>query len=567
MQRRFNLMPVYIALAILGMAAPAWAQLARIKKPKLIVTLVVDQFRADQLARFQSRFLPPVGPKGEPGGFRYLTERGAYYPMAEFGLLQNMTCPGHATILSGAYAYQHGIPLNIWFDASSQKPVYCVEDADSLQVGVADPSAQRGVSPKHFRGSTLGDELKNSGYQSRVVTVAIKDRSAVLLGGARADLALWFDRESQNWVSSRYYLPDGKLPAWVQDVNAAFHKNHKETLTWDKPEGPGTGTSWTHSSFIQKSKATDAMGHEFPHKIAGKSSYVSHFPESATWTMDIAIAALEQMKLGRGPDTDLLGVSFSTHDSLSHSFGPNSREVEELSVVEDRQIARLLKVIKQTVGLDQTLIVLTGDHGGMPSAEWLRSHKVDAGRIDEGKLREEGEAFLAKTYGTVKGGRWIANQINFNFYLNPEAFKQYNQLNREDITNRLAQFYRMEASASAGIMYAFTATDVRQRTLPPGLFQKQILNTYNPDRSGDLILILKPNYVMTGSTAEHLSGYTYDRLVPLALAGPQIRAGVYGQKAEIIDIAPTLAFFAGTLPPTGSEGRILHEILRQETKP
>jgi arylsulfatase A-like enzyme len=219
------------------------------------------------------------------------------------------------------------------------------------------------------------------------------------------------------------------------------------------------------------------------------------------------------------------------------------------------------------VGLDQTLIVLTGDHGGMPNAEWLKSHKVDAGRLDEDKLVEEGEAFLTRTYGAVQGGRWIAYQFNFNFYLNPAAFKQYDKLNRDELTARLGQFYRNESSGRDGIMHAFTAADVRLRTLPPGIFQKQILNSYNADRSGDLTLILRPNYVMPGSTAEHLSGYTYDRLVPLAIAGPQIKPGVYGHKAEVIDIAPTLAFFAGTLPPTGSEGRVLHEILRNETKP
>jgi hypothetical protein len=40
--------------------------------------------------------------------------------------------------------------------------------------------------------------------------------------------------------------------------------------------------------------------------------------------MDTAIAALQCLKLGLGKDTDLLDVSFSTHDKLSHGFGPNS---------------------------------------------------------------------------------------------------------------------------------------------------------------------------------------------------------------------------------------------------
>lgn len=565
MLRPMQLFFVHLVCFVGWNSTPAWAQLARIQKPKLIVTLVVDQFRADQLARFQSNFLPPLGPKGEPGGFRYLTERGAYFPAAEFSHLQNMTCPGHATILSGAHAYQHGIPLNIWLDANTQKPIYCVEDAASPLVGVADPSSKRGISPKNFRGSTLGDELKNSGYSSRVISIALKDRSAVLLGGPRADLALWFDRDAQNWISSRYYLPKGQLPDWVQAFNETARKNRPPTLSWEAPDGQGSGTSWKNNEHVVNSKTTDAMGRDFPHKIASTNPQATNFPEATVWTVDIAIKALKTLKLGSGAEPDLLAVSFSSHDVLSHNYGPNSRQLEELTRTEDREIARLLQAIKKTVGLDQTVIVLTGDHGGLPNTEWLRSAKMDAGRVDEDALRQKGEDFLAKTFGAMQEGSWLPYVANFNYYLNPAALKQH-KVERDEVLDKLSRFYREQAEGTAGILHVFTASDVRLKTAAPGLFQKQIEHSYTPGRSGDLILILKPHYVMPGSTAEHLSGYTYDRMVPLAIAGPQIKPGVYGQKAEIIDIAPTLAFFAGTLPPTGSEGRVLHEILRSEVR-
>ncbi|MDQ3232953.1 MAG: alkaline phosphatase family protein, partial [Pseudobdellovibrionaceae bacterium] len=358
----FRSVPRVLAfMACLAGLAPttSWAQMTRLQKPKLIVTLVVDQFRADQIARFQKRFAPPLGPQGEPGGFRYLTEYGAYYPFAEFDLLQNMTCPGHATILSGAYAYQHGIPVNIWYDARTQKSQYCVEDSDSPLVGLADANSKRGISPKHFRGTTLGDELKNSGYPSRVITIALKDRAAVLLGGKRADLAVWLDKESQTWVSSRYYLPNGKLPDWVQSLNASL-QTRGETLTWDAPKGLGSGTSWTSNQHVVASKTTEAMGRDFPHQVSSHNAQSSNFPEGTVWTVNTAIQALQTLKLGQGPEPDLLAVSFSNHDGLSHSFGPNSRELEELMLVEDREIARLLAAIKKAVGLDQSIIVLTG---------------------------------------------------------------------------------------------------------------------------------------------------------------------------------------------------------------
>ncbi|WP_141734110.1 alkaline phosphatase family protein [Oligoflexus tunisiensis] len=562
-----RLIPLFLlSLICLALTAnPAWAQLARLKKPKLILTLVVDQFRVDQLARFHSRLLPAQGARGEAGGFRYLTERGAYYPFAEFGLLQNMTCPGHATILTGAHAYQHGIPINIWYDAASGKKIYCVEDPASLQVGVADPSQVRGVSPRNLRGSTLGDELKNSGYPTRVVTIALKDRSAILLGGARADLALWFDRDGQHWVSSRYYLPQGELPTWVQELNASLRKNQKDQLHWAKPAGAGSGTSWTSNEHVTLSKTTEAMGRDFPHRTSGRHAQAVNYPEGTVWTVDAAVKALQSLKLGRGQATDLLAVSFSSHDGLSHSYGPNSRQLEELMLVEDREIARLLQAVQKTVGLDETVIVLTGDHGGMPSAEWLRAQKMDAGRVDEAGLQQQAEAFLVKTFGAAQDGSWLAYSSNFNFFLNPAVLRQH-KLERDAVLQRLKKFFQEEANGREAILHVITAEDVRQNTLPPGLLQKLITQTYTAGRSGDVLMILKPHYVMPGSTAEHMSAYSYDRMVPLVIAGPQVKPGVYGQKAEIIDIAPTLAFFAGTTPPSGSEGRVLHEILRSEVR-
>lgn len=142
-------------------------------RPKLVVALVIDQFRADYLLRFSDRFLPAKGKGDEVGGFRYLMTQGAYFPMAEYSLLQSMTCPGHATILTGSLPYQNGIPANAWNNSENGSYVYCAEDSKHQTVGAA-KFDHAGTSPRNLIGTTVGDELKNAGFPSRVVTIALK---------------------------------------------------------------------------------------------------------------------------------------------------------------------------------------------------------------------------------------------------------------------------------------------------------------------------------------------------------------------------------------------------------
>jgi hypothetical protein len=188
------------------------------KRPKLVLVLVIDQFRADYLTRFESRFLP-AEKGGTVGGFQYLMSKGAYFPFGQYDLLQNMTGPGHATILTGAYPYLSGISLNYWFDSTKNEKVYCAQDDGSKTIEVVPPSANVGTSPKNLLGTTVGDELKNAGFPSRVFSVALKDRAAIFMGGHRADAAFWFDSGLYQWASSQFYFPKGKLPDWIKHSN------------------------------------------------------------------------------------------------------------------------------------------------------------------------------------------------------------------------------------------------------------------------------------------------------------------------------------------------------------
>lgn len=513
------------------------------EKPKLVLVLAFDQFRADTLTRFESRFLPAKQKDGKVGGFRYLMEKGAYYPLAHHGVLQNMTCPGHAAILTGAYPYEHGIPANDWYDSELQRKVYCVEDG----------------SPRYLIGSTFGDELKNSGLKSKVVGVAIKDRAAILLTGHRADLAMWI--EGMRWVSSPYYLHGKKDPKWMEELNEKIAKEKGRTLTWTAP-GAGSGHSSVGAD-VKLPEFVAEFGATFPHEAKAGSEASLMMPYGVEKTEAAAEQALTANQLGRDGDTDVLAVSFSTHDFIGHVFGPNSRELEEMTVVEDRYVAKLLNYIDKNVkgGLKKTVVVMTADHGAAPSPEWMqRNGDSFAARLDEKAWDADIDAFLNKKYKKPSNGDWIVGSFDLNFYLNRAALKDQ-KLSLDEVAHQVADF--LTETKKQNVAYAFTAEDVKSRRLPPGLHETQILRSYFFDRSGDVMAIARPYNIVGESTATHMTGYAYDRTVPILIVGERIRAGVYSQSAQVIDIAPTLSFLTRTTPPSGSEGRVLTEILKK----
>lgn len=500
-------------------------------RPRLIVVIVFDQFRADYLTRFEKRFLPALGKNGEVGGFAYLMKQGAYFPYGKYDQLQCMTGPGHAAILSGSHPYQSGISLNFWFDPEKKTRTYCAEDVSQATVGV-EKTKNLGTSPKNFIGSTVGDELKNAGHSSKVVTLALKDRSAILMGGHRADLALWMDY-SLKWISSRYYLPDGKLPNWVSELNTKLEKRKGEPLNWSIPG------RFSHVSTLG---ARDSLSH----------------PVGAELTELAAERAIEAFQLGRGKSTDLFAVSFSGHDYAGHTWGPNAPEMEELTAAEDRQVSKLLNYIRRSVpgGLKEVVFVFTADHGVAPAPDYSKENKIPGGRIDDEALGKAISARLNEKFGKPDSGEWIPLADSLNLWLNHDAVR-VKKISLSDV-EAVAKEVILK---TPGVAHVFSASDYAARKLPPGQFERQILKTYYPGRSGDLVIIQKPFYIKNEDFAEHNSGYNYDSTIPIILAGPKIRPGIYSTQAEVIDIAPTLTFLTGVLPPALSEGRVLSEAL------
>jgi len=527
-------------------------------RPRLFVTLVIDQFRSDTLPKFHDRLLPARDSQGRAGGFRYLIEKGAYFPYSQHDLIQAMTGPGHASVLTGSLPYLNQIVANDWYDDIKQDRMYCVEDSSHQLIGAVKEKPHAGTSPKNLQGSTVGDELKAAGYEpSKVISIALKDRAAILMGGHRADAAIWMDKSGKKWISSTFYFPDKQLPQWVQKENEKLSKTEGDAFTW-KAQGPGSGLS-LKDPMVLKDAWNQRIGLQFPHALKKSTPEALSSPWGVEATLELALAALNSQKLGQDKITDILAVSFSTHDYIAHAFGPNSREAEEIFVAEDLAIARLIRAIEEKVpgGLNEVTFALTADHGGPQNPDWLASQRMPAGRIDEAKLTEQLEAHLVDAFGKPKGAdRWIAYGVDFGWHLNPRALEKSGRP-LEELEERL----RARLLKEQGTLDVVTSTDVRLGRLA-GRHHRQAKNTWVFGKSPDVLMIPRANFMPTGDTVTHLTGHAYDTTVPLVLTGKGVQAGTFASPARVVDLAPTASWLLGITPPALSEGRVLEEALK-----
>lgn len=466
-----------------------------LERPKLVVVLIIDQFRSDYLTRFPEEFIP-AQQNGKLGGFQFLMQKSAYFPFGDYNILQSMTCPGHSMILTGSYPVMTGIPMNEWIDRKTKKEIYCVDDEKD------------GVSPRNLRTSTLSDEYLNAGFPSQIFSVALKDRSSVMLAGHRAEHVYWFDAKKTAWTSSTYYQKG--IPQWVSEHNQKLDPNIKQ---------------------------------------------VNAKPEGVSWTIDLAALAIEKLKLGQQKQTDFLFISLSTHDTVGHQFGPNSKEIKSITLHEDKEIARLLNILAKKVGMKNVVLVMTADHGVAPLVEDVVSKKLPAGRIDPAELIKKANAHLNAKYGG--SASWFLDDVvTFNFYLNLEHINK-KKISRIEIESEIKKVWLQET----GVANVWSSYDrISNLALPPeplAQSSRQLIESL----SGDLVVIPRPFfYGKDAAPATHVTGYSYDRSVPIIIFGSKVKPGVYATPAKVVDIAPTLAFMLSILSPAANEGKVLSEI-------
>jgi predicted AlkP superfamily pyrophosphatase or phosphodiesterase len=533
-------------------AAPS-ATAAAPAQPKLVLVMVVDGLPNEQLQRYRDQC-------GQ-GGFRRLLDQGASFSNAHQAHGITVTAIGHSAVLTGAYPYVHGIIGNNWIDPVTRKSVYCTEDTNYTYIGEETKSSD-GTSPNRLKVDTLGDQLRYAtGNRSKVVAVSGKDRGAILLAGKTGTAYMYMDKTG-DFASSTFYMK--QHPDWVKQYQAGKPQDRYYGKSWTAllPEAAFAGDAsedlnapkpGTHNrlpyTYYSESGEIDA----------GYYNNLKTGPFLDQLTIDFARAAVEGENLGRNPAgvPDLLGVSLSAHDYVNHAFGPESKLSHDHLQRLDRMLADFFNYLDKRIGMDNVLVVLTADHGFPNTPEFSQTQHIDAQRIDGDKMMTALGKHLSDKFG---GAKLLSAWSLPNIHLDYEQIDK-SGLKREEVENAAARFLLKQN----GIVEAYTRTQLESGAANTTRIATLMRRAWNREASGDLMVVTKPYwYFGTGiSGTSHGSPYAYDTNVPLLIMGKRwIKPGYYGQYAEVVDIAPTLANLLHVRPPSGAEGRVLTETLR-----
>ena len=537
------------------------------EKPKLILQITVDQLRGDLPTRYYDRL-------GE-GGFRYLWESGIVYRDAHHGHANTETIVGHATLATGAHPSNHGMIGNLWFDRETGFTTYNVEDANfrlltkgaSVDAGTEIDPTQRaarseGRSPAAMLVTTFSDELRsNTGGKARVVGVSVKDRGAISMAG-HSGTAYWFSKASGEFVTSTYYLD--AYPDWVNAFNESKPAQKFAGTEWqllhDKDSylfGDSDDRPWEYD--------VGGFGRTFPHSFGdGSSKYFTTWltlsPPGDRLVLDFAKQALTEEQLGQDAVTDYLSVSFSSTDYVGHIFGPSSLEAEDNILRLDRTLAELFAFVDDKVGLENTLIVLSADHGGPDTPGYLNGLKIPAGYVNPGDWGKDAAIARIKTRFGIEGDLIAAYDHPYVYF--SDDVKNNRKIDQAALEAAVVE----ELTRFHGVSLAVSSTALRHGELPDTDMYRPVINNFNPKRSGEVFVVFEPNWFindMEGLTvaSTHGSPWRYDTYVPIVFAGAGLKPQTVDRRVQTVDVAVTLSAYMGIKPPSGSAGVPLTEVL------
>lgn len=499
-------------LSCLLFAASAASAAETAPKPKLVVVIVADQFRYDYLTRFQDNY---------KAGLNRLLKNGAVFTNAYLEHFPTVTAIGHSVVLTGAFPSVSGIIGNDWYDRESGKQVTSVSDPQTRLVG---GGGEGGASPHRLLVSTVGDEMKlATGGKTRVISMSMKDRAAILPAGHLADAAYWYDGSTGNFVTSTYYRAD--LPDWAKEFNL-------------KASGQYKGAEWLGRKMPENEKVHSAiLGSPFGNEL------LEAFAEQA----------IRSEKVGQGPATDLISISFSSNDYVGHQFGPNSPEVQDMCVRTDQVLGKLFQFLDAQVGMQSVLVVFTADHGVAPMPDGQPGRRIPGGRMPAKIILGNVQAELARRYGE---GNWILSPSEHSLYLNRDLIQKKNLALAE-----VEQAAKEAVSAIPHVFRVYTGEQLTNKASWQDLVGRRVLNGHNLSRGADIYILLDPYWMFGAAGTTHGSAFNYDAHVPVVIMGPGIRPGKYDQNVTANDIAPTLATLLEVDSPSGSAGRVLVEAL------
>ncbi len=521
------------------------------ERPKLVVGIVVDQMRWDYLYKFYDRY--------GNDGFKRMLNEGFTAENTLIPYVPTFTAIGHSTVYTGSVPAIHGIAGNDFYIRATQKRMYCTQDDSVNGVGL-DPNDKDGkMSPKNLLTSTITDELKlATDFKSKVIGISLKDRGAILPAGHFGDAAYWM--VDGNWISSSFYMKD--LPKYVKDFNktdftAKFLKDGWNTLyplesyfQHTPDDNPYEG------SYVKGEKVT------FPIKtgeimVKNGRDVIKATPFGNTITLNFAKEVLVNENMGNNPANvpDFLAVSLSSTDYVGHQFGINSAKIEDTYLRLDKDLGEFFKFLDQKIGKGNYTVFLSSDHGAAHNPQFIVDERGNGGFFAKKEISKAMDDVLKAEFGVEK---LVYATSNYQVHLDHKIIDS-NNLDSEKIKSTIIKFLKKQE----GVAFVADMDKLSQASIPEKLKQMAI-NGYNYKRSGDIQVILEPQWYdgygyTTGTT--HGSWNPYDSHIPLVFMGWGIKPGNTNAPTFMTDIASTLSALLHISQPNGNIGNPITDLL------
>ena len=516
-------------------------------KPKLVVILVIDQFRGDYLDRYRADFKTP-------NGFNLFLEKGAYFPNCYYDYANTETAPGHSTIGTGAYSDGHNLASNQWWDLSrsTTHQVSSVEDANFPLVG-ASADAALGASPRNELASTLGDEVVlSTGGKARVFGISLKDRAAILTSGHATAGAFWIDHATGHWISSTYWGP--QLPGWVTAFN-------------NGPRG------------AEARRESGVAGGEFYEGVGAT-------PAAVRYQLEFAQALVEAEKLGRDNVTDVLTISISSTDILGHKVGPDAPEQRAMIDAIDVDLNAFFTWLDAHVdgGMSNVWVALTGDHGIAPRPSVAEAEGMPAAVFSSAALNTELDRRLNARFASPQSLKLVLGGTLPFIQLDEKAFAQLHVSEADaeaaaaDMLPAAMAATQDKARANAGrpdtlqpaiVRRAYTKVQLATGDVPATDEGRRMLHSYTTGE-GWYVIMAPGMYTLAGTEdggTNHFTSYSYDRHVPLGFFGAPFVPGTYFGESAPVDIAATFSTLLRVNKPSACVGRVVTEAIRPRPAP
>lgn len=534
----------FLSMALLGCgtASAQQSNAAAIERPKLVVGIVVDQMRWDYLYRYQKRYTD--------GGFKRLLGEGFSCENTMIPYVPSVTAIGHTCIYTGSVPSIHGIAGNNF--VKEGKKVYCTDDDSVKPVGTTSEAAL--MSPRNLWTSTIGDEMKiASNGRAKVVGVALKDRASILPAGHNPDGAFWFDDQTGCFITSSYYMD--RLPKWVEAFNGKRLPKQYLSQKWNTLYPKNTYAESTTDENEYENGIREGVKATLPlnlPELYKKYGYgiIRNTPFGNSLTLDMAKAAIDGEQLGADDETDLLAVSCSSTDYIGHQVGTHAIETEDTYLRLDKAIADFLAYLDSKVGKGNYLVFLSADHGAMNNAAFLQDRRIPAGSWDASATAKKLNHVLAKEY--PEAGDIVKTVMNYQVFFNRDVIKS-KQLDFDKIKQTVVSELKKDPS----VLYACDMAKASTESIPEEV-KSRIINGYNRERSGDVVIILKPNFYAHGMKGtDHGAWNSYDTHIPLVFMGWGIKHGATTKQTFMTDIAPTIAAMLHVQAPNGCVGKAI----------